>query len=152
MTCIVTSAYVIKTYFSNFTTYTFYAEIPSGTSQLNLDIFSVVPINISIVDSIGTPYDVQSVRNTKTNYLFIVESHSETSNLPIGNYIIVVNSTYTNNLSFCNIAIRGVSTQAVYPAFTYDIGYDNGQHSNTGYLAPIQPREFSNENSSNNDD
>ena len=144
--------YFIGLYFSDCTTHSFYIQIAAANSQLNVDMFSLVPVAVSIVDASGTVYGVQSVKTTNTNYLFSITPPSGSSTLLPGIYTITINSTSGSDSPFCNLAVRGVSTQAVYPAFTYDIGYDNGQHSNTGYLAPIQPREFFNKHSSSNDD
>ncbi|KAE9549616.1 hypothetical protein FO519_007175 [Halicephalobus sp. NKZ332] len=119
--------------------HTFYIQVAASNSQLNIDMFTMVPVGVTITDSSGTVYRVTSVKTTKTNYLFSVSPPSGSSTLAPGIYTVAINSTNSGDHPFCNLAVRGITTQTVYPAYTYDVGYDNGQHSNTGYLAPIQP-------------
>jgi len=120
-------------------THTFHIQVAASNTQLNVDMFSLAPVDVTIMDSTGIQYGVTSVRISRTNYLFSIAPPSGSSTLPPGIYTITINATTGSDLPFCNLAVRGISQQSVFPAFTYDVGYDNGQHSNTGYLAPIQP-------------
>uniref|UniRef100_A0AC34GVG1 C-type lectin n=1 Tax=Panagrolaimus sp. ES5 TaxID=591445 RepID=A0AC34GVG1_9BILA len=121
--------------YHNCSSHTSYIQLDGNTNKLILDIFSMVSISINLYDSNGSPVTISNPAKTLTNYLYVISS-SNGNTFAAGIYQLTITSINFKEHPFCTVNVKGISSVSTYIAYNQDIGFANGQHSNSATYYP----------------
>jgi hypothetical protein len=126
--------------YHNCNSHTSYIQLDGNTNKLIFDIFSMVSVSISLYDSNGNAIPITNPYKTGTNYLFSIGG-TNGNKFIAGVYQVTITSLNVNEHPFCTMNVKGISTFNTYIAYTQDIGFASGQHSNYANYYPMSAPE-----------
>jgi hypothetical protein len=127
--------------YHNCTSHTSYIQLDGNTNKLIFDVFSMVSVSITLYDANGSQISITNPYRTGTNYLFSISPASGTL-FSAGIYQVTINSLNIREHPFCTMNVKGISSVNTYIAYNQDIGFANGQHSNSANYYPRTAPEY----------
>uniref|UniRef100_A0A914PIE6 MD domain-containing protein n=1 Tax=Panagrolaimus davidi TaxID=227884 RepID=A0A914PIE6_9BILA len=101
----------------------------------------MVSVSITLYDANGSQISITNPYRTGTNYLFSISPASGTL-FSAGIYQVTINSLNIREHPFCTMNVKGISSVNTYIAYNQDIGFANGQHSNSANYYPRTAPEY----------